>query len=34
LRVLRWDVGAVSLLFSGGPSRTRTCDPLIMSQLL
>ncbi len=25
---------AVSLLFSSGPSRTRTCDPLIMSQLL
>ncbi len=27
-------VEAVSLLFCGGPSRTRTCDPLIMSEVV
>jgi hypothetical protein len=32
--VLAFGGKSVSLLFCGGPSRTRTCDPLIMSQLL
>ena len=31
IRILADLVFAVSLLFYGGPSRTRTCDPLIMS---